>query len=89
MPAKNKRKKEIKTQEIKKRSKIQKGRKNRKKKKSIRLKNQDPTRQDTQAHGKVPQLKIPLSQLLLRLKVPLYVKRKVLQLSIEEASVLV
>jgi hypothetical protein len=27
--------------------------------------------------------------LLLRLKVPLYVKRKVLQLSIEEASVLV
>jgi len=60
-----------------------------KKKKPIHLKNQDSTRQETQAHGEVPQPDDSAQSVVTSAQDPLYEKRKMLLLSIEEASVLV
>jgi hypothetical protein len=90
MPVKIRRKK-------KKGPKTQKKKKERtkKKKKSIRMNNQDPppslslTRQDTQAHGKVPQSGDVAQSVVTLAQGSLYATRKMLKLSVEEASVLV
>jgi hypothetical protein len=61
-----------------------------KRKKSIHLKNQEPpTRQDRQAHGEIPQPEESAQSVVTSAQDPLYAKRKMLLLSIEEASVLV
>jgi hypothetical protein len=61
------------------------------KKKLFRVKNQDPltTRQDTQAHGEVPQGDDSAQSVVTSAQDPLYAKRKMLLLSVEEAPVLV
>jgi len=81
MPAKNLRKEKKKIKKIKK--KKEKNQKNTKK--PIRLKNQDPTRQDTQIHGEVPQPEDSAQSVVTLAQESLYAKRKMLLLSIEEA----
>jgi outer membrane biosynthesis protein TonB len=75
MPAKNKRKKKKKTQEIKEdqKSKIEKETKSLQELITFpspqKKRKKEDIRQDIQAHGEVPQQKVPLSQLLLWLKI--------------------
>jgi len=71
-------------------SKYQKERdKEPKKKKSNSLKEPRPTRQDTQAHGEVPQLEDSAQLVVTSAQDPLYAKRKMLLLLIEKAPMLV
>lgn len=89
MPVKIRRKKKIKKQKDPKHKKEKRKNKEKKEINSYEESRTPLTRQDTQAYGKVPQSGDVAQSVVTLAQGSLYATRKMLKLSIEEASVLV